>query len=152
MKNFVKQLTQLLSASRRARPGAHPDKPCPDGESRNERIFKRIGEVMARDKPYLDEDLDLEGLSSLVLANQAYVSNAINSMSGTNFRTFLNGYRIRHCIGLLEDNAGIRISDAAVQSGFRSLVTFNDAFKKVTGVTPTVYVRKMKARKTGPAR
>ena len=58
-----------------------------------------------------------------------------------NFFDFINGYRIKEAKRLLVDPKGelLTILAIAEEVGFNSKSSFNTAFKKITGMTPTEY-------------
>jgi AraC-like DNA-binding protein len=55
-------------------------------------------------------------------------------------RTF-NSYRMARVRKLLIDNPDMSVIEAAFICGFNSKFTFNDAFKRDTGLTPSEYRR-----------
>jgi AraC-like DNA-binding protein len=63
------------------------------------------------------------------------------SMGFRNFNDFLNGFRIREASQRLVDPAEFKIPvlTIALDVGFRSISSFNKAFKDVHGMTPTAY-------------
>lgn len=66
----------------------------------------------------------------------------INSGMGyRNFNDFLNRFRLAEAAGRLADPAQekIPVLTIALESGFRSISTFNKTFKEMKGVTPTVF-------------
>jgi AraC-like DNA-binding protein len=68
----------------------------------------------------------------------------INSQLGyRNFSDFLNSYRIKETAERLRDetNKHLPILTIALDVGFRSLSSFNKAFKATFGQTPTEYRR-----------
>jgi AraC-like DNA-binding protein len=66
---------------------------------------------------------------------------AINSCSGYNFKEYINKYRILHAKEMLSDPKFSALSIAAIayDCGFNSLSSFNSAFKKITGKTPSSF-------------
>lgn len=109
-------------------------------------IFDRIENYMKEKKPYLEEGFCLEDICSELLTNKLYVSKTINDCYEDNFRSYLNGYRIRHAQSVIDTNPGIKMSDVAVLSGYRCLATFNSSFKSITGLTPGEYSRQVIVR------
>ncbi len=57
------------------------------------------------------------------------------------FNDFINYYRIQDAKKMLldEDNKNYTISSIAFDTGFSSLSSFNSAFKKIEGKTPSSY-------------
>lgn len=66
----------------------------------------------------------------------------INSGLGyRNFNDFLNRFRIEEASKRLSDpnEAKIPVLTIAIEAGFRSISTFNKAFKEIQGITPTAF-------------
>lgn len=129
------------------------DSPLPDRMMRL--LYEKVLCVMEEDKPYLREDFSLYELSASVFTNKTYLSKTINAMTGKNFRQFINEYRIRYCIGLMDADPLVTVNELSFQSGFHSTVTFNMAFKLNTGMTPGEYIQRRKlkvlsSREPGP--
>ncbi|MDE5877670.1 MAG: AraC family transcriptional regulator [Muribaculaceae bacterium] len=107
-------------------------------------LYKRILSYMDSGHPYCNPDFSLSVLAGAVESNTKYVSQAINEFSGGNFRNFLNGYRVREARRRLIDVAAyghLTIQSVAESVGFTSASAFNAAFKKFTGMTPSLYQR-----------
>lgn len=106
-------------------------------------LYRRIVEFMKTSEEYLNPDFNLSILAERVGSNTRYVSQAIND-TDSNFRNFINEYRIREARRRLLDvdrYGSWTIQSIAQSVGFLSTSTFNAAFKKFTGMTPTVYQR-----------
>ncbi len=111
-------------------------------ERRNRDLYNRIVKTMETTREYLKPDFGLGNLVALVGSNVAYVSKVIKQFSGQNVPSFINEYRIREaCRQLLDDENFGNITFAAIGEsvGFSSQASFNRAFKKVTGITPSYY-------------
>ncbi len=93
---------------------------------------------MQTDKLYLKEDLSLRHLSEIIGVSENYISETLSQYLTTNFFQFINGYRIEHSKSLLMNTAQ-NIADIAFAAGFNSKSTFNTAFKKTTGKTPSAF-------------
>nr|PJZ94097.1 hypothetical protein CH379_04385 [Leptospira ellisii] len=104
--------------------------------------LNRIYDLFDREKIYLDEDLSLKSLSSRLSLRPDHLSQVINDSYGINFNRFLNNYRIREAIRLLEKEPELKIIHVAMRSGFNSKSSFNESFRKETGLTPTQYLKK----------
>jgi AraC-like DNA-binding protein len=90
-----------------------------------------------------DMEFSLDKLAELTQSNHAYVSQVINTALKRNFRSFLNGYRIREAQRLFAnfDIAKYTIESIASEVGYKSATTFRDAFKEITGVSPNYYLK-----------
>lgn len=107
-------------------------------------LADKIAQVMESTDVWLDPDFSISALASLVGANTKYVSICINDRYDKNFRSFINEYRIRTALRRMSDteNFGNYTIGAIAESvGFRSQTNFISAFKKVTGVTPSHYLK-----------
>ncbi len=111
-----------------------------DAESVNQ-VNEKLLNLLTKEKHYLEADLSLQKLAALLETRPNYLSQVINTKHNCNFREFINGYRIIHAKELLQDPY-LKIEAVAYDSGFNSLSTFNAAFKKVTGMTPSKYRKK----------
>lgn len=115
------------------------------GDSQYSDILSKIYRVMEDASIYCNPEFNLSELTRLIQSNTKYVSQAINEGLGQNFRTFINEYRIRLARKrLLSDNefSNMTISAIAESVGFKSVTSFNQAFQKYVGISPTSY-RKM---------
>jgi AraC-like DNA-binding protein len=92
-----------------------------------------------------DPKFSINVLAGLVQSNHQYVSQVINSGLNKNFRSFLNGYRIREAQRIFSepDSGKFTIESVSQRVGFRSRSAFRDAFTEVTGVNPTFYLRSL---------
>lgn len=109
-----------------------------------DRIAAEIEKVMKNSDEWLDADFSISKLASLVGSNTKYVSACINERTGKNFRTFINEYRIRTALERMSDPAtygNFTIGAIAESVGFRSSSNFISAFRKVTGITPSLYLK-----------
>lgn len=110
-----------------------------------EELKEKYSAILTRhmeiEKPYLDPDLNLKILSDHLNIPLHHLSQVINSTFGQNYYDFINSYRIRESIRLLdEDISGTKtILEILYETGFNSKSVFNTFFKKYTKLTPTQY-------------
>jgi AraC-like DNA-binding protein len=107
---------------------------------------KRIDQLMAADKLYLDPLLKLEDVAAKLLLPEKLVSNLVNQHIGKNFNDFVNSYRVDEAMKKLADPALSQFTIAALafDCGFNSLATFQRCFKQFTGLTPSQYQNTLK--------
>lgn len=100
-----------------------------------------LSDIMDRDKVYLDAELTLSQLAGQVGCSVDNLSQVISSDFGTGFQNFLDQYRIRYASELLleESEEPNYVLQVALRSGFRSLESFNNMFRRQFGETPTDY-------------
>lgn len=103
--------------------------------------FAKIKLLIEEDEKYLNPNLNLNLLAHEARMNSHQLSKLINEHAKKNFNDFLNCYRIKKSQELLidENKSHLTISSLAMECGFNSLSSFNSAFKKVTGITPSAY-------------
>lgn len=106
-----------------------------------ESILTRIKVYMETEKPYLDSNLKLQQLAKQLELSPHHVSQSINELDGQSFSDFVNQYRIQEAQSMLKDpnQADKKIIHIALDCGFNNKASFNNAFKKVAGITPSEY-------------
>lgn len=106
-------------------------------------IFRKVERFMIEKKPYLDGDLCIAELSRSLYTSRPLVSLAINQCTGMNFRSYLNSYRVDYAASLIRSNPDTKLEEVSRMSGFNTLPTFNSAFRKKMGLTPSAYSRQI---------
>ena len=104
------------------------------------RILKEIEALMETDKPYQDPEFTLARMSDRLGIPKRHISQVINEMRNKNFNDFINEYRISEALELLRNKEEeLRIFEIMYDVGFNSKSSFNIAFKRFTGQTPTKF-------------
>ena len=112
-----------------------------------QKIAAAIVEYFKAEKPYLDPKLNLAAISSALGFTRNQISYVINHEIGSSFYDFVNRHRVDHSISqMAEAGRQFSVVKVAVESGFNTISGFYNAFKKQTGMTPSVY-RKAAAKK-----
>jgi AraC-like DNA-binding protein len=137
--SMEKQIQEVISGNLRSSPVMLDE----DSPATN-RLYKQILEYMERKKPFLDPDFDLSDLSAGIFSNKSYVSRTINFFSGRNFRQFVNYYRVKYAASLFDNDPSLRVMEAAMMSGFHSIVSFNMAFKSNLQLNPGDYLKRLR--------
>ncbi|MEQ8392721.1 MAG: helix-turn-helix domain-containing protein, partial [Thalassospira sp.] len=78
-------------------------------------------------------------LASAVGATPNQLSYVLNQHLDKKFFDFINEARTREASRLLVEDPDRTVLDIATSVGFNSKSTFNLAFKKITGKTPSAY-------------
>jgi AraC-like DNA-binding protein len=105
-------------------------------------VIERVKELMEFDKIYLDENLSLQSLSSMLGITPHQLSEILNSRLNANFRSFINTYRIKAAKKKIMENTNISIIQVAYECGFKSKNGFNVAFLKMEAMTPSEFKEK----------
>ncbi|MGF1455339.1 MAG: helix-turn-helix transcriptional regulator [Alphaproteobacteria bacterium] len=105
------------------------------------RIADKLRRVIEEDKSYRDPFLTLRKLSAKSGVPEHHISQVLSTAFGRNFFDVINGARIEEAKRLLRetDETVLAISETV---GFNSRSTFNAAFRKATGTTPSAYRRR----------
>jgi AraC-like DNA-binding protein len=94
---------------------------------------------------YLKHDLSLVELADAIETNRNYLSSYFEEQ-GTTYNNYINRLRIDHFIHLYreatEENRSIAALRLAVRSGYKSYSTFSGAFKRITGLSVTDWMKR----------
>lgn len=106
---------------------------------------QRILNVMDTDRPYLETNFSLQKLSALTAIPQHQLSHTFSTAFNQNFTNFINSYRVEESKRILSDpeKEYLSIAGIAYECGFNSLSSFNVAFKKNIGMTPSVFKKEV---------
>ncbi|UCF04979.1 MAG: helix-turn-helix domain-containing protein [bacterium] len=111
---------------------------------RMERALSELKTLMEEEKVFLDPDLTLQKLAQRLKIHYNQLSRIINERFEMSFNNYMNRYRIEEAQRRLADPAerNRNILEIMYDVGFYSKSTFNTAFKKFTGMSPSEYRRK----------
>lgn len=106
--------------------------------------LSKLRHYMIAEKPFLNPSLTILEVSNAIQIPVRDLSVLINHTLGQHFYDFVNIYRIESAMEILKDPAKNKLTvlEILYEVGFNSKSSFNTAFKKHTGNTPTTY-RKM---------
>ncbi|KFF18416.1 helix-turn-helix domain-containing protein [Flavobacterium hydatis] len=106
----------------------------------NEDLLK-LQQYMAEEKPFLDPSLTIQDVSKGIAIPVRDLSLLINHRLEQHFYDFINTYRIESAMNILKDatKSKVTVLEILYDVGFNSKSSFNTAFKKHTGFTPTDY-------------
>jgi AraC-like DNA-binding protein len=130
-------------------PVAVPDAPAEAEPARYERsglsgaearrLKERLAALMDDEQPWKNSELTLADLAERLDTTPHKLSEVLNSEIGETFYDFVNGYRVREVQRRIAagDARALKILSLALDAGFASKSTFNQAFKKHTSQTPS---------------
>lgn len=134
----VKDLVEIANHNTDATPKGQTIEGVDSGQSQT---LEKVRNHMAENEPYLDASLSLHDLARQAKIPSRDLSLAINHHLNKHFFDFVNEYRIKKAKQLLTDpdKRELTILEILYDVGFNSKSSFNTAFKKHTGFTPTEY-------------
>ncbi len=150
---FVIGYFQLFQAPIYVAPAPAPEKPAPTYERArlaaedSAEIEAKITAAMTARRLYQRAGLTLAELADDVGATPHEVSQVLSTRLGRNFYTFVNEHRIEHVKAAL-GTSDRPVLELALDAGFQSKSTFNAAFRKATGVTPSEFRERVTAEKS----
>lgn len=106
---------------------------------------QKLDAYMRTHRPYLNPDMNLPDLARGMGISASVLSRALNTELGQNFNEFVNSYRVEAVKEAFRTQAQTNLSllGIAYDSGFNSKATFNRAFRKHTGVSPSEYLKQL---------
>ena len=95
-------------------------------------------------KKHYNENITVDDVAKALKVSKSLVSHTFSNRLSVNFCDYINSLRLNNAKKLLDENA-LPITEIAFLSGFQTIRTFNRAFQKAYGITPSEY-KKIKAR------
>lgn len=100
--------------------------------------FKQLEDLMLKNKPYLDPNINITRIARRLNIPARAVSNSVNRVQNQNFSQFVNQFRVKEACSLL-DSTDMPVTEIMFAAGFQTKSTFNREFLSVTGQSPTNY-------------
>ena len=102
---------------------------------------KEARDLMEKEKLYRNPYLTLPELAKKLKLSANTLSQVLNGYCGQTFYNFVNTYRVEEVISMMRDpkNDGKSILKLSIEAGFNTKSTFNNIFKKQTGLTPVEF-------------
>lgn len=109
------------------------------------RLARKLRGAMEIDHLHRDPNLSLWALARHIGASPNYISQTLNEVLGESFFDFVNRYRVDEAMQLLA-TTNDTVLTITYDVGFNARSSFYNAFKRVTGQTPTSYRKTMSTR------
>ncbi len=106
----------------------------------------QLDSLMAGEKIFLDNEINLTTVAEKLGTSIHDTSYLINEVTGSNFYNYINTFRVEEAKKLLVSSKADKLNmlGIAFESGFNSKTTFNTAFKKIVGLSPSEYAKQQK--------
>jgi len=119
-----------------------------DQESKD-RLFNQIKRVMDDMSIICKPGFSLQQLADQVGSNYKYVSQVLNECYGKSFKQVLNEQRVREACRMFNDTeryGNLTIEAIAANLGFNSRSNFTVTFKRITGISPSDFMKMAKEK------
>lgn len=107
-------------------------------------VMSKVDRVMESSPEVFSTEFSLEQLAELTGESRIRLSQAINQVPGRTFYSILNGYRVREACRRMDDKeqyGGLTIEAIGQSVGFKNRSSFVAIFKRITGLTPSAYLK-----------
>lgn len=108
-------------------------------EEKNRLLFKKLDNLVTRDKLYLNPDLSRDDFVKLTGVNKTRVGRILQQNTGLSTTGYINKKRLEYAAKLLKGNTDHTIPAIAEACGIPNVPTFNRLFRSKFGMTPTEY-------------
>ena len=131
---FVLLFLNWLRVRRKKEPVASKNEISSEPDVTN--ILERTRQLMEEKQLYLNCDLKLPDVASLLDISPRKLAEYIKDHEDCSFAQFINEYRIEHAKRLLQEQPEKKLTQVAIESGFANETSFFRSFKSITGTTP----------------
>ncbi|MCB0280647.1 MAG: AraC family transcriptional regulator [Calditrichaeota bacterium] len=107
-------------------------------------IISKLEKAMSSERLFTSPDLTLSLLADKIGTTPHLLSELLNNQLQLSFNNYINKFRVDDFVQRLNkaDLNTYTLASLAFESGFKTKSTFNTAFKKQMGVTPSEYLKK----------
>jgi AraC-like DNA-binding protein len=102
-------------------------------------MIGRLKKSMTEKELFRNPNLKVNDLAREINVPGHQLSQLLNDNIAKNFTLFVNEYRINEACRMLSENTNLTIDAVGAEVGFNSKSTFFATFKKIKGMTPSVY-------------
>ena len=105
-------------------------------------LLTRFQTVMLNEQLFLQPSLSLQDIAERLHTNKTYISKLVNHSYNMSFPELLNSLRIDYAKQYIRNHPNAKQEEIARACGFLSASSFNNVFRKITGMTPKTWVFK----------
>lgn len=106
----------------------------------DDRLRLRFEELIIKEQLFLKQGIHISDIAAKLDTNRTYVSRLVNNTYHMSFSDYINTLRIDYAKQYLLHHKDAKQSDLSALCGFPNASSFNNIFKKVTGVTPKIWL------------
>ncbi len=125
------------TAAKYSKSGLHPED--------LRKFIHSMEELMKRKSLYLNPELSLTEVSEELKIPRHHLTQALNTELSKNFYAYINELRVKKFMDMVVDPHYKHYTFLAIafECGFNSKSTFNSVFKRMTGFTPSEYLKSL---------
>ena len=133
----------MQTASRLRTPAIPPPLKLPSDGVLSDISVKKLERLLLEEEIWKNPHLTLLDLATEVGTNRTYLSNYLNNSLDTNFYDYINSFRLKAALVMLEDPASsATMIEIAESCGFNSISTFRRVFVRAKGCSLVEYRHK----------
>lgn len=106
-------------------------------------LLTRFQTIMLNEQLFLQPSISLQDVAERLHTNKTYISKLVNNTYNMSFPEFLNTLRIDYAKQYIKNHPNAKQEEIARTCGFLSASSFNNIFRKITGMTPKTWVFKL---------
>ena len=103
-------------------------------------LLSRFEQMMLHEQAFLEPGLTLSGVAERLHSNKTYVSRLVNNTYNMPFPDLINTLRVDYAEQFIVLHRDAKQQEVATACGFTSASSFNNVFKKITGMTPKIWL------------
>ena len=108
--------------------------------SQDKGLMARFRHIMIDEQLFLQTSLTLHDVAARLHSNKTYISKLVNDTYKQGFPELVNSLRVEYAKQYILDHRNAKQETIAQACGFLSASSFNSIFKKITGITPKVWL------------
>lgn len=113
-------------------------------------LLSRFQQLMLHGQAFLEPGLTLGDVAERLHSNKTYISRLVNNTYNLAFPDLINTLRVDYAEQYIVLHRDARQNEIATACGFTSASSFNNIFKKVTGMTPKIWLATFDHQGHGP--
>ena len=98
-----------------------------------------LEKLMTEERIYADEDMNLERMATIAGLDRAQLSELLNTVLGTDFRSYITTFRVEEAKRMLIEESERGIMSIGFAVGFNSKASYFRNFRAYTSMTPSEY-------------
>lgn len=106
-------------------------------------LLTRFQTVILNEQLFLQPSISLQDIAERLHTNKTYISKLVNNTYNMSFPEFLNTLRIDYAKQYIKNHPNAKQEEIARACGFLSASSFNNIFRKITGMTPKTWLFKI---------